>query len=297
MSSNKKETQKQPKSKDSTENRKNQFELQIGDKVKLSGLKTESLNGEIGVISCLPKKSEKEDSRFGVRMSNKAIKNSLGVKRENIEYLKNFKVGDKVTVSRPESTKKEIGEIKFIDQEAKTYSVQLINSTEAISFNVTELFPLRESETEIKSKIKFVDEKKPDGLSDLTLKMMNPSNISQEMQINLYGRVIKQLPNFYTEFIATHEIPQGVAKNVVRKYLNGAHAVSLNSPHQFEHWIKSASFEPSTKDVVKRLNSTDTKIINWWLNSNTMGDILKQNTTQPYTYAIRQSYTNQSYVA
>jgi hypothetical protein len=117
------------------------------------------------------------------------------------------------------------------------------------------------------------------------MRMMWNMAMNEERQIQFFGRKIHPMPYFYTEFIHSSRggYPKGIDKTWAKGYLLQAYEQSSCLPHMFEPYYKSDEYQPTAKDLLRRIGTNDPVKIKWYTQSNP-GNIYQKQQTQPYCH-------------
>ena len=126
------------------------------------------------------------------------------------------------------------------------------------------------------------------------MRMMMNMFMTEERQIQLYGRKIEPLPDFSME-MKKRGLPMGVDSEWAEKYLRLAYENSSGLPHMYEIVFKSPVYEPEAESILKRLGTNDRSKLKWYFGNRSPGDIYPNRKAYPYCDLVRHSFSNQAY--
>ncbi|KAL3935281.1 MAG: hypothetical protein SGBAC_009170 [Bacillariaceae sp.] len=119
--------------------------------------------------------------------------------------------------------------------------------------------------------------------------------MTEEMQIKMYGRKIKPMPDYCSELRADGGgFPKGVSPKWANTYLRTFFETDCSLPHTLEAYFKSPDYQPSHTDFLKRIGTNFPSKTNWFGQRRVIGDIFPH-MAHPYSANIRHSYSNQTY--
>ena len=282
----------------------------VGDYVKLKEMKTDGYNGRHGRVVSLPTTHEehKNEGRYGIHLDGRAV--PIAIRGRNLA-LTEFKKSDYVTLKDLEVGRyngRQGRVVSLRNEEPGTegrYVIHLDGEAAAIAVQGQNLVLAdhrrSSTSTEEQSRQRDRNETRPEGVPDANqmemMRMMTNLLMTEENQVQLYGRKIKPMPNFYEEVTADGGgIPEGVSKTWGVQYLRTSFEKSYHQPQMDEMYIKNPEFEvKDVWDIVKRLGSNEKPKVAWYYNPSTRpGDIYPRD-MYPYSQYIRHSFSNQQY--
>jgi len=120
--------------------------------------------------------------------------------------------------------------------------------------------------------------------------------MTEEVQINMYGRKIDPVPDFLAELVdGGGGFPVDVDQRWAEKYIRKSFEDASGLPHYFEAFFKQPSWTPEPRYVFKRLNSTEKEKLDWYMYKAVPGSIFQQRVCRPYSSLMRHSFSNQAY--
>ena len=288
--------------------------LKKGDRVSLAGLKAYGMNGNERTSVSTSDDSSKE-GRYGVRVDGS--KKPISIKPGNIitEVQEDYKgasvgVNDRVLRKGDRVTLVGLKSLEFNGKQGIV--VSLSNSSNGGRYGVRvdgTRKPMRVKPANIKRLAKATRELQKDrdemrNLHNLSedesanvdqMAMMRMMMNTVEKQIKVFGRKIEPLPDFRLELINEGgSFPMAIDPMWANRYLRRAFEQESALPHTFELHFKISSYQPSQRDLMKRLGQLHRPILEWYYTVEP-GDIFKECLIPQHTTCFRYSFSNQAY--
>ncbi|KAL7578497.1 hypothetical protein ACA910_011561 [Epithemia clementina (nom. ined.)] len=287
--------------------------LKIGDQVVLQNLKSQQFNGKVGTVQSVPNSKAmpiKRSSRYGILIEDGSSE-AIAIQAKNIQQV--FKIDDQVAIRGLENKKMYNGLCGTVvqvpqsvsDNEAR-YGVRLDGLTEipVLAIRAENLYLASRMSTQAQREFKkqwinSLGKEKEDGMYVDRLAMartMMSMFASEEKQIQVFGRKITPLPDYWAE-LQEHRagLPKGVDRSWANHYLRCAFEHDSALPHNFEFLFKQEDYQPNSQYILKRLGSNDRKKMEWYFTSNRLGDINPHRCVGSYNPFHRHSFSNQTY--
>jgi len=119
--------------------------------------------------------------------------------------------------------------------------------------------------------------------------------MTEEIEKKMFGRKIEKMPNFYEE-MRIIGFPYKVGTQYALDYLRLSYEQNQGLPHMFEVAFTSPKYNPSPKDIMKRLGTNDHGMLSWYFGpKDNSTKIFTSHLTGPYAEFLRHSFSNQSY--
>jgi hypothetical protein len=240
----------------SPESSDHQFEFQVGELVTLRGLQSAQYNGKQGTVFSLPTKPDCPNRRYGVIPEGHDL--PIAVRPSNI-------------VSAPPTgpIAPHLGHLG--QRTGYVTTLQMRNERNLM-----------------------LEAASADQMA--MMRMMMSMFLTEEKQIEAFGRKIEPLPNFWHEVLFDHDVlPEDVDRQWAGRYLRTAFQQTCDLPHLMELHIKRKEYSPSGMDLIRRLGNNDPTKVEWYSKQlRQPGDIFPQ-TMHPYTTLTRHSFSNQAY--
>jgi hypothetical protein len=302
----------------------NKPKFQKGDRVVISGLQaTTQYNGKLGTVMSIPKTDPlSETSRYGVQIDGTPLEKVISIKLANLTLCRKdsqatkssplaqvFQVGDRVILHGLKTAKyngKRGIVIAASDPHNEgRYGVRLLNGPkeafrarpinlrkETVQKTTKEL---RKERDEMQNAIHLTTDESADATQmEMMRKMMNMF-MTDRHQIELFGRKIEPMPDFRKELLQTGGFPPGVDKKWADERLRSAFEQDSMLPHMLEMLFKRPGYQPSPKDIFKRLGTNEREKLTWYMSAKRPGCIYDKHVAHPYCQSARHDFSNQAY--
>ena len=304
------------------------IEFNIGDQVVIIGLaNAKHHNGKRGTIVSVPKDGVGvEVGRYGVKLDTDdepLTSKPLGLKRTNIMLAPDtktthptlFRVGGRVKLQNL-NAKEYNGKYATIVKQSDPSNEGRVGVRvdgrprhEAMAVRPDKLVLVPKTTSEQKKELDRMhnsvtptneESLDPDQMA-MSRMMMNQFVMSDPArQIQIFGRTIEPIPDFYQELQDEGNgrigrwIPKGVDLAWANDYLQRSYEHASALPHMFEFVFKQSSYKPTEKDFMKRLWTNDPKKMKWFVGA-VPGSIYTEHINHPYATYIRHNFSNQTY--
>jgi hypothetical protein len=153
----------------------------------------------------------------------------------------------------------------------------------------------REERDRHKRRLEFAPEETANADQMGMMRMMMNMFMTEENEIEMFGRVIEPMPDFRMELLSDGGgIPSGVDRAWANEYLRLSFE-QASGVHMFEVYFMSEKFAPKPPYILKRLGTNDERKVRWYLGRNYPGNIYQHRAVNPYCELLRHSFSNQAY--